>query len=78
MDIPFMAVGADELGDTIQKGDYVSYNGNEGIVQYCTDEAGKESNLLCFIKGEPHDYLVGINGKLLKGVRIIKKKGQEH
>lgn len=77
-DVPFIAIGEDELGDTIQKGDYVTNGEVEGFVQYAIDEYGNYTNLLCFIKGIPHDYLVGINGKLLKGVRVLKRNGQEH
>lgn len=65
----FVAVGADELGDVVNKGDLVqSLSGHSGCVEYGKTENGKETNLLGFItaaNGTP--YLVAIKGKLLKG-----------
>lgn len=65
----YFAVGNDELGEEVKKGDLVhSISGHIGEVEYGTTEDGRETNILGFItaaNGTP--YLVAVNGRLIKG-----------
>lgn len=62
------AVGNDELGDNITKGDLVAYGTMQGVVKYGVDESGNEDSILGFISVDGVCYLVSINNKLLPGV----------
>lgn len=76
-----IAIGNDELGAPVKKGDYVVKGALKGVLQYGTDEAGKETDLLGFITtdafassgGEDKSYLVSIKGRLLEGWEIHKE-----
>ena len=64
----FVAIGNDELGSAVKKGDKVVNHkmGLEGTMEYGTDESGKESNKLGFITTEyGNSYLVALDGKLV-------------
>ena len=66
-----MAIGEDELGAPVKKGDLVTNSVLSGTVEYGTDAStGKECGLLGFISCEDKQYLVSIAGKLLSGWRI--------
>jgi len=69
-----LAIGNEELGDSVKKGDWVintKYN-FKGQLKYCNDESGKESQLLGFVSNEDKSYLVSINNKLIPGWEISK------
>lgn len=71
-DIPFVAVGNDELGGTVKKGDrVVNDKGLEGFVEYGKDgTTGEESSVLGFVTCGDASYLVSIAGKLFKDWRV--------
>lgn len=65
----FLAIGAEELGAEVKKGEKVAKGGLMGNVEYGIDSiTGKESNLLGFVTGKNgKSYLVAVSGKLLEG-----------
>ena len=63
----FFAVGNDELGELVSKGDTIKFGKLIGKLEYGKNEAGHESNLLGFITVETNMYLVAIGDRLLKG-----------
>ena len=77
-----LAIGNDELGGTVKKGQRVrrhytmTYDEiQEGIVEHAKDEEGKETDLLGFITTEKGDaYLVSIKGQLLEGWKIVHEE----
>lgn len=71
-----IAVGNDELGAYVKKGDYVIKGALRGIVKYGTDGEDKETDLLGFITTEKgSSYLVSVNGQLLEGWEIQNERG---
>lgn len=67
-----MAVGNDELGLSVKKGDFVVKGELAGHLQYGKDgETGEESNTLGFITVDDKSYLVSVNDQLLAGWKII-------
>jgi len=70
-----IAVGNDELGGTVKKGDQViNDQGLTGVVEYGTDGTGKESSLLGFVKIEDTLFLVSLEDKLLLDWRVVEDK----
>lgn len=71
--IPYIAVGNDELGSTVRKGDrVVNDKGLSGIVEYGKNgDTGEESNMLGFVTvKDGTSYLVSINDKLFLDWRV--------
>ncbi len=65
-----LAIGNDELGDTVKKGDKVTNDDvMTGFVEYSTDLNGKELDIVGAIKIGKDSYLVSIRGRLLSGWR---------
>lgn len=64
-----LAIGNDELGEYVRKGDRVRRGELEGIVEYGTDgETGKETNVLgCVTVADGTSYLVAIKDQLIGG-----------
>ena len=81
--IPFTAIGNDELSDIpCRKGDIVIFTHNDGTEEECAVKYGKdaktdqESPMLSFIKLQNgQTYLVGIDGKFLGKNKSIRMKG---
>lgn len=69
----FIAVGNDELGGSVKKGDTVVHeDGRTGPLFFGIDgKTGEESTVLGFINVGNNSYLVAIAGKLMKGWRKI-------
>lgn len=62
-----LAIGNDELGEYVKKGDRVRRGELEGVVEYGT-ETGKETNLLgCVTVEDGTSYLVAIKDQLIGG-----------
>ena len=65
-DIPFVAVGNDELGSYVKKGDLLQNGKLKGCLTYGTDESGKESNVMGFVTVEDGTtYLAAIKDQLV-------------
>lgn len=65
-DIPFVAVGNDELGRYVKKGDLLQKGKLKGCLKYGTDESGKESNVIGFVTVEDGTtYLAAIKDQLV-------------
>ena len=61
-----LAIGNNELGETVKKGDkLVNQKGDIGILEYGTDNEGKESSMLGFVKIGEHCYLASIRDRLM-------------
>lgn len=63
----FVAIGSDELGTAVKKGDKLVKGNLSGILEYGKDVNGKENNLLGFVTCGEHYYLVAINDQLVFG-----------
>lgn len=64
----FVAVGNNELGETVKKGDILVRGHLKGALQYSVDETGKEYNMLGFIEvADGECYLATIKDKLVFG-----------
>ncbi len=63
----FVAIGADELGLKVKKGDKLVKGCLSGILEYGKDNKGNESNTLGFVKCGKKSYLASINDRLLRG-----------
>ncbi len=77
-EVPYVAIGNDELGASVKKGDLVRSDSDnlQGYLDHGTDmNTGKESTIMGFVsvKGGA-SYLVSIQGKLLDGWRIINEQ----
>ena len=68
----YFAIGNDELGGTVKKGDKVTNGTYTGIVEYGIDTiSGKETNLMGFITTEDDKhYLVSLKDRLIKDWRL--------
>ena len=81
-ELPFKAIGNDELSDiSCRKGDIAIFTHNNGTEEYCkviygtNEETNEESSVLSFIKLQNGQaYLVGINGKFLGKNKSIRMK----
>ncbi len=67
----FVAVGKDELGDPVKKGDAVVNGELSGNVSYALDSSGNESDLLGFVTIDEDDWVVSIGGKLVFGWKKV-------
>lgn len=66
-----IAVGNNEIGEYVEKGDYVVNGKLEGTLKYGTTPEGKENTIIGFITTEEgRNYLVAIHNRLLEGWRI--------
>lgn len=79
MGVYMLAIGNDELGAYVKKGDTVtkSTRGHtmSGVVEYGTDANGKETDMLGFVTIQEGNefktsYLVSVKGQLLEGWEI--------
>jgi hypothetical protein len=68
-EISFVAIGNDELGAKVKKGDKVIKDGLSGILEYGIDEkTGKLSNLLGFVEAQDgKSYVVSVRDQLVFG-----------
>ena len=69
-----LAIGNEELGDSVKKGDWVMNPelNIKGQLEYGNDESGKESSMLGFISVKGKSYLASLNNKLIPGWEISK------
>lgn len=69
MNTPFVAIGNDELGDSVKKGDLLCKGDMKGRLEYGKDRTtGEESSVLGFVTVEDGtSYLVAIQNKLVFG-----------
>ena len=66
-EIPYMAVGNDELGEKIGDKAVCPHCGELHVVEFGTDsKTGKISEMLGFVSCEGSRYLVAIDGKKIK------------
>ncbi len=67
----FVAIGNEELGDSVKKGDTVVNGELLGNVTYAWDSSGNESDLLGFVTIDEDDWVVSIGGKLVFGWKKV-------
>jgi len=77
-EIPFLAVGNEELHDFVSAGDTVELMIDSKPVQCTVDcstnpKTGEKTNTLMFVTHNGTSYLVGIMGKLLSGITVIRR-----
>ncbi len=66
-----LAVGNDELGESVHKGDTIKNEMGQGILEYGIGMDGKESSRLGFITIRDVSYLVSIGNQLLNGCEKV-------
>lgn len=67
---PYVAIGNDELGQPVRKGDKVVNHKLKlsGFLEHGTDgDTGRESTMLGFVSVDGEHYLVAINNQLAFG-----------
>lgn len=69
----YVAIGNDELGGSVKKGDKVTNGTYTGIVEYGVDtRTNKETNVMGFITTEEgSSYLVSIQDQLVGDWRVV-------
>ncbi len=69
----YLAVGNDELRDSVKEGDWVVNESKSmyGAVQYGTDSEGNKTSLLGFIEYKDSHYLVSIENKLFGDWKVV-------
>ena len=78
---PYIAIGNEELESSpyINEGDTVEFDTNDGVlvsgvVVYGKNaKTGEKNNLIAAITAGERTYLVGVHGRALSGVRVVKR-----
>ena len=77
---PYIAIGNEELESSpyINEGDTVEFDTNDGVISGVVvygknPKTGEKENLIAAINAGEHTYLVGIHGRALSGVRVVKR-----
>lgn len=63
----FIAIGNDELGNLVKKGDKLIKGELSGTLQYGTNADGKETNIMGFVTVGETAYLAAIKDQLVFG-----------
>ncbi len=73
-----LAIGNDELGESVKKGDYVrnKREGMEGYLEHPIDENGDKLDIIGYViynnsRNSPETHLVSISGRMLRDWKLV-------